>query len=274
MQSSSTSSATDSQPMDIPAVAVGDPLNSNFINTPEQYLTPSSSHATSNSHINEPRPYNAPATPRRSRPGVARSVSSPLLNRRRANTSRIPSGLVEIQGSAIVNHGEQWTVFGQLMEDVETPMRSSRHQSVERRRSRTPSIINYQPNPNAIIADPFEQVVSPVMEELRGFGDFDSDSDSDSETHDETGPYPRSAAVPKAPALSRPSSTNLSWLTERLHNVPVLYRNIIKCAVAYFIASMFTFNPYLSSWIRDLISYGPHGELGRPLPSGHMVATV
>jgi hypothetical protein len=38
------------------------------------------------------------------------------------------------------------------------------------------------------------------------------------------------------------------------------------------IASLFTFSPYLSSFISDLTTYGD-GER-RPSPSGHMVATV
>ncbi|KAF8906326.1 Fusaric acid resistance protein-like-domain-containing protein [Mucidula mucida] len=46
--------------------------------------------------------------------------------------------------------------------------------------------------------------------------------------------------------------------------------NVFKCALAYFIGSLFTFSPYLSSFIGDL--RGP-GER-RPHPSGHMIATI
>ncbi|KAJ7122055.1 Fusaric acid resistance protein-like-domain-containing protein [Mycena crocata] len=64
-----------------------------------------------------------------------------------------------------------------------------------------------------------------------------------------------------------------SWFSlDRLPTVPVLYRNIFKCTVAYLIASLFTFSPYLSSFISDLTTYGD-GER-RPSPSGHMVATI
>jgi hypothetical protein len=51
-----------------------------------------------------------------------------------------------------------------------------------------------------------------------------------------------------------------------------LHRNVLKCAIAYFIASLFTFCPYFSGLISDLVSYGP-GRQG-PTPSGHMVATM
>src|SRR5262245_45985280 len=56
----------------------------------------------------------------------------------------------------------------------------------------------------------------------------------------------------------------------RLPVVPVLYRNILKCGAAYFIASLFTFSPLLSGIISDITSYGEQA----PSPSGHMVATV
>jgi hypothetical protein len=54
--------------------------------------------------------------------------------------------------------------------------------------------------------------------------------------------------------------------------IPTLHRNILKCAIAYFIGSLFTFSPYLSSLIADITSYGI-GQRG-PSASGHMVATV
>jgi hypothetical protein len=63
-----------------------------------------------------------------------------------------------------------------------------------------------------------------------------------------------------------------SALMPRIPHVPVLYRNILKCALAYFVASLFTFSPYLSGLIADIASYGA-GER-RPSPSGHMVATM
>ena len=46
-------------------------------------------------------------------------------------------------------------------------------------------------------------------------------------------------------------------------------RDIIKCIIAYFISSLFTFNPTLSSLIYDV-----SGEGSGPSPSGHMVATM
>ncbi|KAI0765646.1 Fusaric acid resistance protein-like-domain-containing protein [Trametes elegans] len=51
-----------------------------------------------------------------------------------------------------------------------------------------------------------------------------------------------------------------------------LYRNILKCSIAYFLGSLFTFSPYLSGFIADITGNGPDGRM--PSPSGHMVATV
>lgn len=58
----------------------------------------------------------------------------------------------------------------------------------------------------------------------------------------------------------------------RLPPIPLLWKNILKCSVAYFLASLFTFHPYLSHFFDDMTSYGT-GECG-PSPSGHMIATM
>ncbi|PPQ71156.1 hypothetical protein CVT24_009837 [Panaeolus cyanescens] len=51
-------------------------------------------------------------------------------------------------------------------------------------------------------------------------------------------------------------------------------QNVLKCAIAYFVASLFTFTPTLSSLIGDITSNGHGGNGGKPSPSGHMVATI
>jgi hypothetical protein len=81
--------------------------------------------------------------------------------------------------------------------------------------------------------------------------DYDSDTSSSSDEPVRVAPTPTS-----------------TW---RFH-IPPLYRNILKCSIAYFIGSLFTFTPYLSGFISDITSYGP--EQRGPSPSGHMVATV
>ncbi|PFH46390.1 hypothetical protein AMATHDRAFT_155264 [Amanita thiersii Skay4041] len=55
-------------------------------------------------------------------------------------------------------------------------------------------------------------------------------------------------------------------------NISPLYRDVLKCSIAYFVASLFTFSPHLSSLMYDLVSYG--SDNGGPTPSGHLVATI
>ncbi|EKM80929.1 hypothetical protein AGABI1DRAFT_56115 [Agaricus bisporus var. burnettii JB137-S8] len=98
--------------------------------------------------------------------------------------------------------------------------------------------------------------------------DYDSDDDDDTSTssHRTIGPLGGSTE-PSA------NDTRYSWFS--LTNLPtltLLQRNVLKCSIAYFIASLFTFSPTLSHFIGDLTSYGP-GAKG-PSPSAHMVATI
>ncbi|KAF7376656.1 ArAE-2 domain-containing protein [Mycena sanguinolenta] len=155
----------------------------------------------------------------------------------------------------------KWSVFGQLMENEAQLWTGGSIKSISTPRS----------NNNVVDApDPFLDVgvvraQSPTAESIEFFmnppqndvpGDeYDSDASDAGST------------ITHLTADQTPSN----WW-QRIPTVPVLYRNIIKCAVAYFIASLFTFSPYLSSFISDLTTYGDRER--RPSPSGHMVATV
>lgn len=69
----------------------------------------------------------------------------------------------------------------------------------------------------------------------------------------------------------------LPWITVPRITVPTLtplQRNIIKCATAYFIGSLFTFVPALSHLISDITGYDAGGGETKPSPSAHMVATM
>ncbi|KAI0250127.1 Fusaric acid resistance protein-like-domain-containing protein [Lactifluus subvellereus] len=61
-------------------------------------------------------------------------------------------------------------------------------------------------------------------------------------------------------------------LLSRLPTLPTLYRNILKCSIAYFLGSLFTYYPPLARFIADLAQDGP-GQMF-PSATGHMVATV
>lgn len=58
----------------------------------------------------------------------------------------------------------------------------------------------------------------------------------------------------------------------RLPTLPTLYRNILKCSLAYFLGSLFTYYLPLSRFISKLTQDGPGEKY--PSATGHMVATV
>ncbi|KAI0032892.1 Fusaric acid resistance protein-like-domain-containing protein [Vararia minispora EC-137] len=76
-----------------------------------------------------------------------------------------------------------------------------------------------------------------------------------------------------------PNALNASgWrgLWQRVHPPALtsLQRSILKCSIAYLVASAFTYNDTLSSFVALFsTAEGPDGEK-HPSPSGHMVATV
>ncbi|KAL1743411.1 Fusaric acid resistance protein-like-domain-containing protein [Schizophyllum fasciatum] len=88
----------------------------------------------------------------------------------------------------------------------------------------------------------------------------DSETDSDETRADTARPPPPPDGI----------STKIKRQWDKIPAVPLLYRNIFKCALAYLLGSLFTFVPFLSGLIAD-VKGGPER---RPSPSGHMVATV
>ncbi len=102
-------------------------------------------------------------------------------------------------------------------------------------------------------------------QEPLGAHDYDSDYDSDDSTSSQTAVEP--------PATGAGDSADRGWFSLRkLPTLTLLHRNVLKCAIAYFIASLFTFSPTLSNLIGDSSPDGP-GSKG-PSPSAHMVATM
>ncbi|KAI6134688.1 Fusaric acid resistance protein-like-domain-containing protein [Pisolithus croceorrhizus] len=144
----------------------------------------------------------------------------------------------------------QWSVFGQLMENegqLAGPVVHSPRCSGSTERGSWSSSMN-------------PPVHASGSSQLPGNQDATT-GDSDSESAD---------------TLTRhTATTNVShWkrICTRFVVVPPLWKSILKCSVAYFLASLFTLHPYLSDFFGDLTSYGPGG--GGPSPSGHMIATI
>ncbi|KAJ6616683.1 hypothetical protein B0H10DRAFT_2036570 [Mycena sp. CBHHK59/15] len=184
----------------------------------------------------------------------AMSAASPSL----ANRSLSTSGFIT-STPAHASREYNWSVFGQLMENEGQLWTGGTIKS-----RCAPS---YEATPRRSIADPFlnVSVESPaaIVEDPSQSLFFLSEPPVGDEEYDSSSTVSHTSEEMHA----------VRWFSpQRLPAVPLLYRNIFKCAVAYFVASLFTFNPYLSSLISDLTTYGD-GER-RPSPSGHMVATV
>lgn len=169
------------------------------------------------------------------------------------------------------NPERQWTLFGQVMENEQrgtNPRRLTRLPSEFM--SPQEALGGYFP-PATALNGGASRVQSPVQEHPTAAGAPDdmtisTDYASDSEESDDSG-VARSSHQPDEP---------LRWYSPKRIPFPTItnvHRNVFKCVVAYFIASLFTFSPIFASWISDITTDNEPGQ-SRPSPSGHMVATV
>lgn len=188
----------------------------------------------------------------------ARSVNTPRHSRFTSNLRKSNSG-----AKSPLEH--QWTLFGQVLENEQQGSESRR---IKRRPthllSPSASFGGYLPSA-PIFEDRTSRVQSPVEDLPLSRDGMSEEYDSDdSETSETLAPSARPSQVESRPRWYSPS---------RLPTLSNLHRSIIKCVIAYFIASLFTFSPYLSSFISDITSDNEPGS-SRPSPAGHMVATV
>ena len=185
--------------------------------------------------------------------------STPLPSSRNTFRSRrldtphaLPSGSQPIQRPT--ENTRQWSLFGQLMENEEQLPSSiestPRHSHLENAAS-SPGL-SLLPESSIHSAEPINHdapfPIYPIT------SNHEPDSLSSSVT-----------------TLDVPSRAIRSYF--RLPTFTDTHRNVLKCAIAYFVASLFTFSPHLSRFISDLSSYGPNDPT-TPSPSGHMVATM
>ena len=222
-------------------------------------VRPVSAVITNNSLLRQGTSITSPVTPIfTGRPILDRSVSSPHLHLSRnfestRNSPSIPHS---------IPHNREWMLFGQLMEDG-GQLRPTSSTKIRRRNAQHGPIGTSPARSNATDHDPF--LVSPEEPEP-----FPSDSPAVSPD-----PYDYSSDAsddsPTTPREPQPHSPNhRTWL--QIPTLSRLQKNVLKCGLAYLISSLFTFVPYLSSFLADVPSNGK-GE-GGPSPSGHMVATV
>ena len=271
-----------SQAINIPSRADPHPEDiGNFVGSPEPLSD--SILAQSTPRVRHPTQHGNTLTS--SRPGFFRSISSPHPPSR--GRESITSSLTDVTHSLFGGgrrerwREQEWTVFGQLMGgDDDTrgyTSASPRSRGFDRRRNvASPSRSGASPSPVAERRSMLEDSIhSPGIEPLnaswtdRSFltsstaqhgpvieEDLEEDSDSEDE-HTVRAPSPHHSRW--FPSITLPTLTPLQ-------------RNILKCSIAYFLGSLFTFSPYLSGFLADLTNYGTGDK--SPSPVGHIVATV
>lgn len=193
-----------------------------------------------------------------------RSVSSPLVARRRPASSQ--NGL-ELLHDSRKQSDHHWTVFGQLMENGAQPNASTQQAPKQQFKPTAESgqrdggpAISPGSNPNS-----FVNAQSPTAERTEFFFGLEPPLSTD-DVIDGYDSDDSNTSTKTHPSVGGPTR----FLNHLLRDIN--HRNVLKCSIAYLIASLFTFSPYLSGFISDLTSYGP-GER-KPSPSGHMVATM
>lgn len=166
---------------------------------------------------------------------------------------RVTSGIRRLafsQGGVEEGSPDDWTVFGEAMAHEVQPSSARNESSMP-----APSIgtgesvhLTYSPvselRPELLTEEPEEEV---VLDDVSTTG-HDTAKDSIRESKSTRG------------------------LLGRVPVLPTLYRNILKCSLAYLIGSLFTYYTPLSRFIVELTQDGPGEKY--PSATGHMVATV
>ena len=209
------------------------------------------------------------------RPAFERRSLSCSTNHHSSTINTLPRTSVSTRLStrSLPSQVLQWSLFGQLMEN-EGQLRGSgavpagsRQTSLDRR-SRDPrasslveSPIEESPSDISVTRFP-TQVAEPSVQDVY--------SEQQSMTDEEVSSEGSEEMTTTATRVSRTTKTH--WFPPRVPTIPLLWKNMLKCSVAYFIGSLFTFHPSLSRFFGDLTSYGSDG--GGPYPSAHLIATM
>jgi hypothetical protein len=244
--------ACPTSPIDVPSsLRLGD--NTSFVGSPEQTDDPERVLPTRPSSSVGDMNYQGPSLD-------YRRFSSPHLHSVGLDTTQSSSISSSFRRSQLPRE-RQWTLFGQVMENE---LRDSESRRVKKRLSRVSSESLGSHLSSSYTREDRESRVQSPVEGLPPSRDDVSEDDYDSDTSE-------TATTPSRPPLVEPAP---GWyFTRYFPTVTTLHRSIIKCVIAYFITSLFTFSPYLSGFVADITSDAEPGNT-RPSPAGHMVATV
>lgn len=160
---------------------------------------------------------------------------------------------------------QQWSLFGQLMEN-EGYLSPKAPSTIRGRRDSGSDYFGLETT----------STVSGFSPRLRGIpqhaNSIRTASPIRSSIYNEAGPedYDSDDHSSVAPTMYAPDSPQKSWHTYfhlgRL-SPSLISQNVLKCAIAYFIGSLFTFSPFLSKLISNMDS-------STPSASAHMVSTM
>lgn len=185
--------------------------------------------------------------------------------RRGKSTSRTRTGTTFASFNRPSSRRE-WSVFEQRMEN-EGQMRTKNILRESVSESVVPS--PFQPTTDLLARSESPTPGAPSLRHVSVESVHESDDastigyDSESDSEDSSQPVA---------SISAPPPQKRRWYSKwKLPSLTPLQRNILKCSVAYFLGSLFTFNLTLSSLITSVISMGDERA---PSKSGHMVATV
>lgn len=227
--------------------------------------TPFGSHRSTHTLGIPPPNTEEQSRPTRSRLGD-RAVSSSMSPRRKGkSTSRTRPGTM-FASSNRPSLNREWSVFEQRMEN-EGQMR-------------TKSILRASMS-ESTVSSPFQQTTdlaarsespTPGASSLRHVAIEDIHESDDASTigYDSESEY-EDSSPPSTPISALPLQKRRWYRKWKLPSLTPLQRNILKCAVAYFLGSLFTFNLTLSNLITSVVSTEDEHA---PSKSGHMVATV
>lgn len=195
-----------------------------------------------------------------------RVVSTPVSPLRRGkSTSRTRPGTMFASFNRQSSKRE-WSVFEQRMEN-EGQMRIKKILRGSASESTVPS--PFQQTTDLATRSESPAPGAPSLRHVTVGGGHESDDAStigyDSESDSEN------SSSPSTPISTPPPQKRRRYWKWKLPSLTPVQRNILKCAVAYFLGSLFTFNLTLSGLITSIISTEDESA---PSKSGHMVATV
>ena len=221
-----------------------------------------------NTHTPSTSPLNIEEQSRPTRSRIANRITSSSMSpgRRRYSSSRTRQGTTFAPFNRPGPSRREWSVFEQRMKNEgQMWTKNALRESVSESAAPSPfqqtmDLATRSESPGAGVPS-LRRVAVEGGHESDDASTVGYDSDSDSE----------GSSRPSTPPPTPPPRKRRWYSKWKPRPLTPLQRNILKCSVAYFLGSLFTFNMTLSNLITSVISTTDERA---PSKSGHMVATV